>query len=208
MTEDPSPEEFGYDRPGFLTKNDREFLTASSSELSDGTKNEKRRRIRQRTRSAFRDFSLLFEHLDKKDVELIFEDYERRSVPERVFNRKNFRDHIIDSLAFVCYSLAIHTTVVDNHRGGHRIPLFEDTVSNALDRAYKKLGLVFLDVSFEVSSAEKDELDGLKKELIQRSERDRGEIWIPPEIAYKLIKAQEIDPENLREFIIKELGKD
>ncbi|WP_266080948.1 hypothetical protein [Haladaptatus caseinilyticus] len=57
---------------GILTPSDREFLIGRKSDYTDHSKKQKRNRIRRRLRNALLDFTLLFEHLEDRDRETVF----------------------------------------------------------------------------------------------------------------------------------------
>lgn len=69
---------------GILTLEDREFLRGEREHISQGSKYNTRRRIRQRIEDAILDFSVLFEELDDREREQIFGPRER-FVPSREF---------------------------------------------------------------------------------------------------------------------------
>jgi len=68
---DPTEDE---SRPrGILTPSDREFLLGHKTDYTDHSKKQKRNRIRRRLRNAILDFSILFEHLEERDRETVFD---------------------------------------------------------------------------------------------------------------------------------------
>ncbi|MGB9965684.1 hypothetical protein [Halobacterium sp. CBA1126] len=62
------------DRPrGILTPSDREFLLGQKTDYTEHSKKQKRNRIRRRLRNAILDFSIIFEHLEERDREMVFD---------------------------------------------------------------------------------------------------------------------------------------
>lgn len=57
---------------GILTPSDREFLLERKTDYTEHSKKQKRNRIRRRIRNAILDFSIIFEHLEDRDRETIF----------------------------------------------------------------------------------------------------------------------------------------
>lgn len=78
---------------GVLTPSDREFLLGRKTDYTDHSKKQKRNRIRRRVRNAILDFTILFESLDERDRETVFdpEDDERDA----------YTRGITDTLAFL-----------------------------------------------------------------------------------------------------------
>ena len=58
---------------GVLTQSDREFLLGRKSGYTEQSRRQKRSRIRRRVRNALLDFTILFEHLDERDREMVFD---------------------------------------------------------------------------------------------------------------------------------------
>ena len=58
---------------GVLTQSDREFLLGRKSDYTEQSRRQKRSRIRRRVRNAILDFSILFEHLDDRDRQMVFD---------------------------------------------------------------------------------------------------------------------------------------
>ena len=78
---------------GVLTQSDREFLLGRKSDYTEQSRRQKRSRIRRRVRNAILDFSILFEHLDERDREMVFD-------PDDV-HRDAYTRGITDMLAFL-----------------------------------------------------------------------------------------------------------
>ena len=57
---------------GILTPSDREYLLGRKTDYTDHSKKQKRNRIRRRVRNAILDFTILFEHLEDRDRETVF----------------------------------------------------------------------------------------------------------------------------------------
>ncbi len=58
---------------GVLTQSDREFLLGRKSDYTEQSRRQKRSRIRRRVRNAILDFSILFEYLDERDRQMVFD---------------------------------------------------------------------------------------------------------------------------------------
>ncbi len=58
---------------GILTPSDREFLLGRKTDYTDHSKKQKRNRIRRRIRNAILDFTILFDHLEERDRETVFD---------------------------------------------------------------------------------------------------------------------------------------
>lgn len=79
MSDDPDETEserdlaYSADRGrGILTPSDREFLLERKTDYTEHSKKQKRNRIRRRIRNALLDFSIIFEHLEDRDRETVF----------------------------------------------------------------------------------------------------------------------------------------
>jgi succinate dehydrogenase flavin-adding protein (antitoxin of CptAB toxin-antitoxin module) len=57
---------------GILTPSDREFLLGRKTDYTEHSRKQKRNRIRQRVRNAILDFTILFDYLEERDRELVF----------------------------------------------------------------------------------------------------------------------------------------
>lgn len=78
---------------GVLTQSDREFLLGRKSDYTEQSRRQKRSRIRRRVRNAMLDFTILFEHLDERDREMVFD-------PDHA-HREAYTRGITDMLAFL-----------------------------------------------------------------------------------------------------------
>ncbi|WP_136603240.1 hypothetical protein [Salinigranum halophilum] len=85
---------FSADRErGILTPSDREFLLGRKTDYTEHSKKQKRNRIRRRLRNAILDFTILFEHLEDRDRETVFNPDDE--------NREAYTRGITDMLAFL-----------------------------------------------------------------------------------------------------------
>jgi hypothetical protein len=111
---------FSADRErGILTPSDREFLLGRKTDYTEHSKKQKRNRIRRRVRNAILDFSILFDHLEDRDRETVFN-------PESAA-REDYTRGIVDMLGFL-------------HLGtmGYYVP-FKHMLGQGVNRAEQKL---------------------------------------------------------------------
>lgn len=105
------------ERNGFLTATDREFLRDEKKYESKQGRYERRQSIRERTRQAFDDFSLLYTELSEDERKKIFdiissgtyhryirEDFDREP-PEEISDAQSFRSGLFSTLAFMYLGL-------------------------------------------------------------------------------------------------------
>lgn len=113
---------------GFLTERDRKFLLGEKEYTGKNAKQlryQTRRAIRERTRAAFRDFSLLYDALDEEERNKIFNitnkpfDLDAGITPET-------RDGLIDMFAFLYLSLEGEEGSPSPWGGDVSIPRFKD----------------------------------------------------------------------------------
>lgn len=119
---DGSPDSlaFSADRGrGILTPSDREFLLGRKTDYTEHSKKQKRNRIRRRLRNSLLDFTILFEHLEDRDRETVFN-------PEDE-DRGDYTKGIIDTLGF------LHLGTI-----GYYVP-FKDMLGQGVNRAEQKL---------------------------------------------------------------------
>jgi hypothetical protein len=104
---------------GILTPSDREYLLGRKTDYTDHSKKQKRNRIRRRLRNAVLDFTILFEHLEERDRETVFDPDDGA--------REAYTEGIVDMLAFL-------------HLGtmGYSTP-FKDMLSRGVGRAEQEL---------------------------------------------------------------------
>lgn len=104
---------------GMLTPSDREFLLGRKTDYTEHSKKQKRNRIRRRVRNAILDFSILFEHLEDRDRETVFNPDDEA--------REAYTQGIIDMLGFL-------------HLGtmGYYTP-FKDMLAQGVNKAEQEL---------------------------------------------------------------------
>ncbi len=124
MSQDDVPESLqaaaDSDRPrGILTPSDRDFLLGRKTDYTDHSKKQKRNRIRRRVRNAILDFSILFEYMEERDRETVFDPDDE--------DRDAYTQGITDMLAFL-------------HLGtmGYHTP-FKDMLSEGVGKAEQRL---------------------------------------------------------------------
>ena len=124
MSQDDVPESLqaaaDSDRPrGILTPSDRDFLLGRKTDYTDHSKKQKRNRIRRRVRNAVLDFSILFEYMEERDRETVFD--------PNAQDRDAYTQGITDMLAFL-------------HLGtmGYHTP-FKDMLSEGVGKAEQRL---------------------------------------------------------------------
>ncbi|WP_435194135.1 hypothetical protein [Natronomonas sp. EA1] len=126
MEEDDAAEEertglaYSADRGrGILTPSDREYLLERKTDYTDHSKKQKRNRIRRRLRNAILDFTILFESLEDRDRETVFNPDDD--------DRDAYTQGITDMLAFL-------------HLGtmGYYTP-FKDMLSEGVNKGEQKL---------------------------------------------------------------------
>jgi hypothetical protein len=82
------------ERPrGILTPSDRDFLLGRKTDYTEHSKKQKRNRIRRRVRNAILDFSLLYECLEDRDRQTVFDPDDE--------DREAYTRGITDMLAFL-----------------------------------------------------------------------------------------------------------
>ena len=124
MSQDDVPESLrtasDSDRPrGILTPSDRDFLLGRKTDYTDHSKKQKRNRIRRRVRNAMLDFSILFEYMEERDRETVFD-------PDAE-DRDAYTQGITDMLAF------LHLGTI-----GYHTP-FKDMLSEGVGKAEQRL---------------------------------------------------------------------
>ena len=104
---------------GILTPSDREFLLGRKTDYTEHSKKQKRNRIRRRLRNALLDFTILFEYLEERDRETVFDPDDDA--------REAYTQGITDLLGFL-------------HLGtmGYHVP-FKDMLSQGVSRAEQEL---------------------------------------------------------------------
>ncbi len=157
MSQDDVPESLqtaaDSDRPrGILTPSDRDFLLGRKTDYTDHSKKQKRNRIRRRVRNAILDFSILFEYMEERDRETVFD-------PDAE-DRDAYTQGITDMLAFL-------------HLGtmGYHTP-FKDMLSEGVGKAEQRLAgsnYRMVNVEFNVEPVGQIDVD----EVIEKLENEQ-----------------------------------
>jgi succinate dehydrogenase flavin-adding protein (antitoxin of CptAB toxin-antitoxin module) len=155
---------------GILTSSDREFLLGRKTDYTDHSKKQKRNRIRRRLRNAILDFTILFDHLEDRDRETVFNPDDD--------DRDAYTRGLTDMLAF------LHLGTI-----GYHTP-FKDMLSKGVNRAeqeladsdYRMVTVDFnvdpvgrIDVDAVVDKLTADEFDDLTDEELRAFVRLLGE---------------------------------
>ncbi|MFC6718189.1 hypothetical protein ACFQGT_11170 [Natrialbaceae archaeon GCM10025810] len=156
MSQDDVPESLrtaaDSDRPrGILTPSDRDFLLGRKTDYTEHSKKQKRNRIRRRVRNAVLDFSILFEYLEDRDRNTVFDPDDE--------DREALTQGITDVLAFL-------------HLGtmGYYTP-FKDMLSEGVGKAEQRLAgsnYRMVNVEFNVDPVGKIDVD----EVVEKLEND------------------------------------
>jgi hypothetical protein len=137
------------DRPrGILTPSDRDFLLGRKTDYTDHSEKQKRNRIRRRVRNAVLDFSILFEYLEERDRETVFDPDDE--------DRDAYTQGITDMLAFL-------------HLGtmGYHTP-FKDMLAEGVGKAEQRLAgsnYRMVDVEFNVEPVGQIDVDEVVEKL-------------------------------------------
>ena len=168
---------------GILTPSDREFLLGRKTDYTDHSKKQKRNRIRRRIRNAILDFTIIFEHLEERDRNTVFdpEDDERDA----------YTQGIVDMLALL-------------HLGtmGYSTP-FKDMLSQGVYKAEQELAgseYRMVNVYFNVDPVGQIDVDS----VIDKLERGRFDEITDEELrafVRLLAESDEFTPEPMREEI-------
>jgi hypothetical protein len=153
MSQDDVPESLqtaaDSDRPrGILTPSDRDFLIGRKTDYTDHSKKQKRNRIRRRVRNAVLDFSILFEYMEERDRETVFDPDDE--------DRDAYTQGITDVLSFL-------------HLGtmGYHTP-FKDMLSEGVGKAEQRLAgsnYRMVDVEFNVEPVGQIDVDDVVEKL-------------------------------------------
>jgi hypothetical protein len=122
---------------GFLTDRDKQFLRGEkeySGKNARQMRYQVRQTIRERTRAAFRDFSLLYATLDESERKKIFNVTDSPLSTEGGLSRET-RDGIIDMFAFLYLSLMGEVGEEFGRRMQVGIPEFESILEKAISKA-------------------------------------------------------------------------
>ncbi|RQH01719.1 hypothetical protein [Natrarchaeobius oligotrophus] len=188
MSQDDVPESLraaaDADRPrGILTPSDRDFLLGRKTDYTDHSKKQKRNRIRRRVRNAILDFSILFEYMEERDRNTVFDpDDEERDA---------YTQGITDMLAFL-------------HLGtmGYHTP-FKDMLSEGVGKAEQRLAgsnYRMVNVEFNVDPVGQIDVD----EVIEKLENEEFAQLTDEELrafVRLLTMSDEFSPEATREEI-------
>ncbi|AXR77157.1 hypothetical protein [Natrarchaeobaculum sulfurireducens] len=188
MSQDDVPESLrpaaDSDRPrGILTPSDRDFLLGRKTDYTDHSKKQKRNRIRRRVRNAVLDFSILFEYLEERDRNTVFDPDDDE--------RDAYTQGITDMLAFL-------------HLGtmGYHTP-FKDMLSEGVGKAEQRLAgsnYRMVNVEFNVDPVGQIDVD----EVIEKLENEEFAQLTDEELrafVRLLTMSEEFSPESTREEI-------
>lgn len=172
------------DRPrGILTPTDRDFLLGRKTDYTDHSKKQKRNRIRRRLQNAILDFSILFECLERRDRNIVFDPDDD--------DREALTRGITDALAFF-------------HLGtmGYYTP-FKDMLSEGVGKAEQRLAgssYRMVNVEFNVDPVGRIDTD----ELIEKIENEAFDRITDEELrafVRLLTMSDEFSPAEARERI-------
>ncbi|QHS16381.1 hypothetical protein [Halopenitus persicus] len=178
------------DRPrGILTPSDRDFLLGRKTDYTEHSKKQKRNRIRRRVRNAVIDFSILFEHLEQRDRETVFDPKDE--------DRAAFTQGVIDMLAFL-------------HLGsmGYHTP-FKEMLAEGVGKAEQRLAgsdYRMVNVEFNVDPVGQIDVD----EVIEKIENDEFAQLTDEELrafVRLLSMSEEFSPSETREAIKDNVGE-
>ena len=187
VDDDEEPEDLlAYDpdrERGVLTPSDREFLLGRKTDYTEHSKKQKRNRIRRRIRNAILDFTIIFEHLDDRDRETVFD-------PEDA-EREAYTRGITDMLALL-------------HLGtmGYSTP-FKDMLARGVYKAEQELAgsdYRMVNVYFNVDPVGQIDVD----DVIDKLERGQFEEITDEELrafVRLLAESDDFTPEPMREEI-------
>lgn len=188
MSQDDVPESLrraaDADRPrGILTPSDRDFLLGRKTDYTDHSKKQKRNRIRRRVRNAILDFSILFEYMEERDRQTVFDPDDDE--------RDAYTQGITDVLAFL-------------HLGtmGYHTP-FKDMLSEGVGKAEQRLAgsdYRMVTVEFNVDPVGQIDVD----EVIDKLENEEFAQLTDEELrafVRLLTMSEEFSPESTRDEI-------
>ena len=188
MSQDDVPEELARaadsDRPrGVLTPSDRDFLLGRKTDYTEHSKKQKRNRIRRRVSNAMLDFSILFEYLEERDRNTVFDPDDE--------DREALTQGITDMLAFL-------------HLGtmGYYTP-FKDMLSEGVGKAEQRLAdsnYRMVNVEFNVDPVGQIDVD----EVVEKLENEEFAQITDEELrafVRLLTMSDEFSPQETREEI-------
>jgi hypothetical protein len=172
---------------GVLTPSDREFLLGRKTDYTEHSKKQKRNRIRRRIRNAILDFTILFEHLDDRDRETVFD-------PDDA-ERDAYTQGIVDMLAFL-------------HLGtmGYSTP-FKDMLAQGVSKGEQELAgsdYRMVNVEFNVDPVGRIDVD----EVVEKLDQGRFDEITDGELrafARLLAESEDFSPVPLREEIMGQM---
>jgi hypothetical protein len=172
---------------GVLTPSDREFLLGRKTDYTEHSKKQKRNRIRRRIRNAILDFTILFEHLDDRDRETVFD-------PDDA-ERDAYTRGIVDVLAFL-------------HLGtmGYSTP-FKDMLAQGVSKGEQELAgsdYRMVNVEFNVDPVGRIDVD----EVVEKLDQGRFDEITDGELrafARLLAESEDFSPVPLREEIMGQM---
>jgi hypothetical protein len=148
-TDAPEGRAYAADRGrGILTPSDREFLLGRKTDYTEHSKKQKRNRIRRRLRNALLDFTILFEHLEERDRETVFDPDDEA--------REAYTQGITDLLGFLYLGTM-----------GYHVP-FKDMLSQGVSRAEQELSgseYRMVNVAFDVEPVGHIDVDAVIDKL-------------------------------------------
>lgn len=168
---------------GVLTPSDREFLLGRKTDYTEHSKKQKRNRIRRRVRNAILDFTILFDHLDDRDRETVFD-------PDDA-ERDAYTRGIVDMLAFL-------------HLGtmGYSTP-FKDMLAQGVSKGEQALAgsdYRMVNVEFNVDPVGRIDVD----EVVEKLDQGRFDEITDGELrafARLLAESEDFSPVPLRDEI-------
>jgi hypothetical protein len=172
---------------GVLTPSDREFLLGRKTDYTEHSKKQKRNRIRRRIRNAILDFTILFDHLDDRDRETVFD-------PDDA-ERDAYTRGIVDMLAFL-------------HLGtmGYSTP-FKDMLAQGVSKGEQELAgsdYRMVNVEFNVDPVGRIDVD----EVVEKLDQGRFDEITDGELrafARLLAESEDFSPVPLREEIMGQM---
>lgn len=145
---------------GFLTDVDKLFLQGGKAYDSKQQRYDRRRAIRERTREAFKDFSVLYGSLSEEERNKIFDvgesDTDRETLNE-------FQDGLVDTIAFMYVSLEGESDSDAVHHRTFRVPfdtiLQQGVKKGEADRRPGEPFRIMVNVDFDVDVSNMEMLD-------------------------------------------------
>lgn len=187
---------------GFLSKRDRRYLQGESDiEPKSAQERNVRRDIRERTRNAFVDFTLLEDTLREDDREQIF---------DRGDDIDEFNDGLADAIAFIFEGVSERPTSSGKTvypeseyvgRGDFPSMEFLPLLYDGLYRGYMEFNIYLEGIELTTKATSLPKMQTTERKL-------RSGETLPPEYAALLLQSERIDPERFTEFAREELLKE